>query len=301
MVSSVAAQQWKATELDAGVHLAADFAVMEQAKRAKTTVTLNKVLKASDKEPMLGARDFMLCLDTNVTNKQTFVQAIVTMDQYSNFRLMGWSKSTCGKAGVGSGSGTGVGSGSGFVPDKDYKVIDISHAGAVLAAEFAVKEQAEKTKSKITAATMYKAEALQPKLGATNFRLCQQMMVNDKWTWAQMVVTVDQYSNHKLVSWMNDGCGDAATDDFKPVKSGYTAGVDMAADWAVGKHSKDTGIAHKLVEILSREEAGMFAVTYRICMKVEEEGKTESVQAIVSRDQYSNHKLVSWKHSSCGK
>ncbi|HRI08617.1 MAG TPA: hypothetical protein PKW35_12425, partial [Nannocystaceae bacterium] len=58
---------------DAGVGLAADFAVKEQASRAKTAISLNTVVKASDKEPKLGARDFMLCLDTNVSGKQTYV------------------------------------------------------------------------------------------------------------------------------------------------------------------------------------------------------------------------------------
>ena len=83
------------------------------------------------------------------------------------------------------------------------------------------------------------------------------------------------------------------------------AGVDLAADFAVMKHSKDTGIEHKIVEILKREEKGdkenLMAATYRICMKISEEGKTEVIQAVVSKDGYSNHKLVSWEHSKCTK
>lgn len=406
-ISSVAAQQWKETEIDAGVHLAADFAVGEQAKRAKTTVTLNKIVKAQDREPKLGARDFMLCLDATVTNAKIFAQAVVTMDQYSNFRLMGWSKSTCGNA---SATAQTTSSMAGFKGDKEYKpVADFKNdAGVGLAADFAVKEREANTKTKIGPATVVQAEDMEPKLGARNFRLCLATKVNGKpfssqalvtmdqysnlklvsWTdmrcggtasathgdafrpindkdddafivmasdfaakkqsaktksnitvaqvmkaedgqamlgarnvrlclktneggkssLAQTVVTMDQYSNMKLVSW-TEGCDgsspDAAGDGFKPVEKGYYAGVDLAADFAVKKHSEDTGIAHRVVEILKREEKGdakeLMAATYRICMTVSEEGKTEIVQAVVSRDQYSNHKLVSWEHSKCTK
>lgn len=281
---------------DAGVGLAADFAVKEQASRAKTTISLNTVVKASDKEPMLGARDFMLCLDANVTDKQTFVQAIVSMDQYSNFKLMGWSRSTCGKDAGGSGGVT-----PGFTPRNQFKVVPNGDGGAGLAADFAVKVRAEKTKAVITPATIIKAEDQEPALGARNFRLCLKTTVNGKATTAQTLVTVDQYSNHKLVSWTEMKCGETGDDDFKPVESGFTAGVDMAAEWAVGKHSKDTKVEHKLIEILKREEKGMFAMTYRICMKVGEGSETQVIQAIVTRDQYSNHKLVSWEHSACTK
>lgn len=280
---------------DAGVGLAADFAVKEQASRAKTTITLNTVVKASDKEPKLGARDFMLCLDTNVTGKQTYVQAIVTMDQYSNLKLMGWAKSTCAKGISSDGAG-------GFKPDMKYKHVENGDGGAGLAADFAVTAQAKKTKAVITPATIIKAEDQEPALGARNFRLCLKTTVNGKATTAQTLVTVGQYSNYKLVSWTEMKCGNEADgEEFNPVETGFYAGVDLAADWAVEKHSKDTKVPHKLVEILKREEKGMFAVTYRICMKVSEEGKTQTIQAVVSRDQYSNHKLVSWEHSTCTK
>ncbi|MBK6751143.1 MAG: hypothetical protein IPG67_14345 [Acidobacteria bacterium] len=297
--SAVSAQPggYQPTELDAGVRLAADFAVKEQATRAKTTISLDRIVKASDKTPKMGARDFMLCLEATVTGKKLFAQAIVSVDQYSNFSLMGWSKSTCGK----SDSGGGMGSVGDFKPNTDYKEIENIDAGAELAADFAVKEQAKKTKATITQATIIKGEDLEPKLGARNFRLCLKTTVNGKATTAQTLVNVDQYSNHKLVSWTEMKCGGGDGDGFKPVEKEFTAGVDMAADWAVGEHSKDTGVDHKLVEILKREEKGMFSMTYRICMKVSEGNKTQVIQAVVTRDQYSNHKLVSWEHSKCTK
>ncbi len=301
--SSVSAQPggYQPTEIDAGVDLAADFAVKEQASRAKTTITLNKIVKASDKEPKLGARDFMLCLDTNVTNKQTFVQAVVTMDQYSNLKLMGWSKSTCANSGSGSGKGSGIG--PVFKPTTDYRAGKIDDIGADLAAQNAIIQQSAKTKAKITFGEMIKVEYKEPKLGAADFRLCMSVVNNGKPGRAQALVSKDQYQNYKLTSWTDTRCGESA-DGFTKVEQ-FQAGVDLAADFAVKKHSEETGIAHKIVEILKREEKGdkenLMAATYRICMKVSEDGKTELIQAIVSKDAYSNHKLVSWEHSKCTK
>ena len=300
VTSAVSAQPggYQPSEIDAGVELAADFAVKEQASRAKTTITLNRVVKASDKEPKLGARDFMLCLDTTVTNKQTFVQAVVTMDQYSNFKLMGWSKSTCGK-----GSGTGSGTGPVFKPDTDYKAGDINNIGADLAAQNAIIQQSEKTKAKITFGEMIKVEYKTPKLGAADFRLCMSVVNNGKSGRAQALISKDQYQNYKLASWTDGKCGESA-DGFTKVEQ-FMAGVDLAADFAVKKHSEETGIEHRIVEILKREEKGdeknLMAATYRICMKISEEGKTQVIQAVVSKDAYSNHKLVSWEHSKCTK
>ncbi len=39
---------------------------------------------------------------------------------------------------------------------------------------------------------------------------------------------------------------------------------------------------------------------YRVCMRVAEEGKTQVIRTVVTMDQYSNMKLVSWEHSTCG-
>ena len=293
---SVSAQGWRASDIDAGVQMAADFAVGEQAKRAKTTVTLNKIVKASDKEPKLGARDFMLCLDTNVTNVQTYVQAIVTMDQYSNLRLMGWSKSTCGKDSAG-GSAAAV---PGFTPNTKYKHVDLNDAGADLAAQNAVLLQSKKTKTTVKYNEILKAEDMERSLGTRDFRLCLSVATNGKQGEAQALIGVDQYSNYKLTGWIDGKCSTASADGFTQV-SNSDAGMLMALDFAIYTHSKEKNKEHKLGKVLKAESKGMFAMEYRICFTVKEEGKTETIEAVVTRDQYSNQKLVSWKHSNCGK
>ncbi|HQZ95215.1 MAG TPA: hypothetical protein PLP21_02800 [Pyrinomonadaceae bacterium] len=57
---------------------------------------------------------------------------------------------------------------------------------------------------------------------------------------------------------------------------------------------------HTLAGILKCENKGMFAMIYRVCMRVAEEGKTQVIRTVVTMDQYSNMKLVSWEHSTCG-
>lgn len=296
VATSVSAQGWKATEIDAGVDLAADFAVKEQASRAKTSITLNKVVKASDKEPKLGARDFMLCLDTNVKNVQTFVQAIVTVDQYSNHKLMGWSRSTCGKD-SGGGSAAAV---PGFTPNTKYKHVDIQDAGADLAAQNAVIQRSKKTKTEVTYNEILKAEDMERSLGTRDFRLCLSVATNGKQGEAQVLIGVDQYSNYKMTSWIDGKCNTASADGFTQV-SNSDAGMLLALDFAVKEHSEEKNIEHVLGKVLKAESKGMFAMEYRICFTVKEEGKTETIEAVVTRDQYSNQKLVSWKHSNCGK
>jgi len=298
---SVAAQGYKPTSVDdAGVKLAADFATQEQATRAKTAITLNNIVKASDKQPKLGARDFMLCLDTNVANVKTFVQAIVTMDQYSNLRLMGWSKSTCGNN---AGDGSAVAntpSLDGFTPNKNYKSVDLNDPGADLAAQNAVRLQSKKTRSTITFNEMLQAEDMERSLGTRDFKLCMSVATNGKQGQALALVSVDQYSNYKLTSWTDGKCAVASADGFTVV-SNSDAGMMMALDFAIGKHSDEKGLDHKLGKVLKAESKGMFDMTYRICFTIVEEGETETIEAVVTRDQYSNQKLVSWKHSNCGK
>lgn len=268
---------------DAGAGLAADFAVKQQAKNTKTTITLNEIVSAKDQEPGMMSRNFWLCMKVNTVNKPISVQAVVTVDEYSNMKLASWAPGVCSETG------------------DVYKMVENGDGGAGLAADFAVKAQAKKAKTVITPATIVKAEDQEPALGYRNFRLCLKTTVNSRPVTVQTLVNVDQYSNHKLVSWAESKCGEPDGSEFKPVEAGFTAGADLAADFALKEHTSSTGIVHKLVEILKREERGMFAVTYRICMNVREDGRTQTIQAIVSRDQYSNHKLVSWAHSTCTK
>ena len=285
---------------NAGVGLAADFAVKEQSTTSKTTITLGTVLMAEDGDAKLGARNLRLCLNVTAAGKPLMAQAIVHVDKYRNHKLMLWAKSTCGKA-TASGTGTSVttGMGNGFKPDTAYKAVEIDDLGADLAAQNAVIQQSEKTKGKITFGEMIKVEDKEPKLGARDFRLCMSVVNNGKPGRAQALVSMDQYMNYKLVSWADTKCGESA-DGFTTV-SNSDAGIGLAADFAVEKHSKDTKIPHKLASIIKAENKGMFAMTYRVCMNVSEEGKTQGIQAVVTMDQYSNMKLVSWEHSTCGK
>ena len=81
---------------DPGADLAASFAVKERSAKTKKKILLGEIFRAEDKEPMLGARDFRLCLKVTAKGKQSFAQAIVSMGQYSNLKLLSWVKSTCG-------------------------------------------------------------------------------------------------------------------------------------------------------------------------------------------------------------
>ncbi len=269
---------------DGGAGLAADFAVGAQAKKTKSVITPATIIKAEDLEPALGYRNFRLCLKTTVDGKATTAQTLVNVGQYSNYKLVSWTEMKCGGDG-----------GHGYSP------VEKTHPGAGLAADFAVQEESKVLKTPVKLVSIVKAEMQDgARLGAANFRLCLIASGGSVGPGSLAIVSMDQYSNLKLVSWTASKC--VETDgDYEPVEKGFTAGVDMAADWAVAQHSKETGIPHKLIEILKGEEKGMFSLTYRICMTVGEEGKTQTIQAIVTRDQYSNHKLVSWEHSTCGK
>jgi hypothetical protein len=262
---------------DAGAGLAADFAVKTRSDATKTKIMLLEIAKAEDQEPKMMHRSFRLCLKVDTSGKWSSVQTVVSMDAYSNLKLVSWADSKCG---------------DGFRP------IENGDAGAGLAADFAVKEQSKRTKAVITPATIVKAEDQEPKLGARNFRLCLTTTVNGKPSSPQVVVTMDQYSNLKLISWIDGKCG-VANDDFEQVEKNH-AGIGLAADFAVKKHSETTKIKHTLVAVLKGEIKGKFATTYRVCMNVKEKDESLVVQAVVTMDQYSNMKLVSWEHSACG-
>lgn len=177
-------------EGDPGAGLAADFAVKDRSKKTKTTITLGEIVKAEDQEPGMMSRNFRLCIKVNMSGESSSVQTIVSMDEYSNLKLVSWADSKCSEP-----------AGDGFRP------IENGDAGAGLAADFAVKQQAAKTKAKITPATIVKAEDQEPGIGYRNFRLCLKTTVNGKPSLSQVVVSMDQYSNFKLISWVKSTCG----------------------------------------------------------------------------------------------
>lgn len=174
-----------------------------------------------------------------------------------------------------------------------YKEISKTDQGAKLAADFAVKEQSAKTKSSVTLTSINKAEDHERNFNR-NFRLCLGVSADGRPVYAQAIVSMDKYSNLKLLSWKNTDCEDFA------VVSRSDPGIGAAADFAVKKHSEDSKTMHTLAEILKGENKGIFSMTYRICMRVAEGKETRVIQAVVTMDQYSNYKLVSWKHSACG-
>ncbi len=377
---------------DAGVGLATDFAVKEQAKRAMVEIKLGKILRAEDYEPKLGERNFRLCLDVTTAGSPLVAQAVVTMDQYSNLRLMGWSKSTCGKSAPSPTAGMGA-----AAMASDFRPAKTNDPGVMLAADMGVANQAKKTKSKITLNRLVNAEDREPTLGTRDVRLCLDVTTDGKASGVLALISMDQYSNYKLMSWTTSDCAggghdgpieggygtadtkqadvaeaakfavkaqsaktkmkfklgeigkaeiqvvaglnyrlcmkvNAAGDEYFWVQSvvyknlkgkmsltgwadstcgeagdkGYAsvetsnAGAEMAADFAVTQHSKDTKVEHKLIRIVKAEVKGKFDPTYRLCMMVSEKDESHGILAIVHMDQYSNMKLVKWEHSNCG-
>lgn len=270
----------------AGANLAAQFAVGEQSKKSKMTFKLDEVVKAEIWEgtgKKIGSANFRDCLKVNDGKRSSFVQAVVSMDQYNNFALVSWAASKCGEWG-------------------EYAPVEKTHAGADLAAKYAVGEESKILKTPVKLVGIVKAEiqdGMGRKMGAANFRLCLIASGKGVGPGSQAIVSMDQYSNFKLVSWTDSKCSE--TDgEFEQVENSH-AGIGLAADFAVKKHSADTKIKHTLAGILKGEIKGMFSPVYRVCMKVSEKGKTQVIQAVVSMDQYSNMKLVSWEHSTCGK
>lgn len=186
------ANNFRPTEIsNAGVGLAADFAVKERTAKKKLRIALDQILAAEDKEPFLGARDFRLCLAITTNGKPSKVQAIVSMDQYSNLKLLNWKNSNCGERAA----------------DDAFKPISSEDVGAGFAADFAVKTRSRDTNSEITLDRLIKAEDREPKIGERVFRLCMATKTNGKAANVQAVISMDQYSNLKIESWRKMACG----------------------------------------------------------------------------------------------
>ncbi|QQS32057.1 MAG: hypothetical protein IPM50_10270 [Acidobacteriota bacterium] len=182
---------FKPTDIsDAGVGLAADFAVKEQAAKKQQRIALEQILAAEDHEPMLGARDFRLCLAVKTNGKPSNVQAMVSMDQYSNLKLLNWKNSNCGGKAAGDA----------------FRVISSEDVGARFAADFAVKTRSTDKNNEIALERIVKAEDREPKLGERIFRLCMATKANGKAASVRAVVSMDQYSNLKIESWREMAC-----------------------------------------------------------------------------------------------
>src|SRR5512138_3374034 len=81
-----------------------------------------------------------------------------------------------------------------------YDAVKPDDPGAALAADFAVKERSAKEKKEVKLGAIVKAERHDTKLDAGTFRLCLKVTTNGAESVVQAMVSVDQYSNHKLVS-----------------------------------------------------------------------------------------------------
>lgn len=88
-----------------------------------------------------------------------------------------------------------------------YKEIPNTDAGAVAAADFAIKAQSAKTGNTFELHELSKAE--RQVVAGTNYKLCMQVSADgDEAFWVQAVVYVDLKKNSKLTSWADSECGD---------------------------------------------------------------------------------------------
>ena len=273
---------------DAGAVAAADFAVDAQSEKTDMEIELGEIVKAE--RQVVAGSNYRLCMDVSAEGEAFgFVQAVVYVDLKNNRKLSSWVNSTCGNAAK---TGTTV---------KGFKPVDKDDAGAGLAADFAVRTQSKKTKSTITLDEIVNVQDQEPGMMSRNFRLCMKVNTNGKPSSVLAAVSMDEYSNLKLLSWAAATCGGPAksADGFDQVEKN-DVGVATAADFAIGEQSKKSKIQYKLGEILKAENKGLFSMTYRACMSVTAGGKSSVVQAVVTMDQYTNYKLVSWVVSNCG-
>ena len=194
-----------------------------------------------------------------------------------------------------------------------YRTIETTDEGAIAAADFAIKTQAEKAESSIELAQIVKAER-----ATLNTRLCLQVSIDaGDATFVQTVVFYDtQTKSNKLTSWEAADCappdadGGRSSSKKAPAADGYKsiaktdAGAGLAADFAVKTQSTKTKSNIKLGEIVKAEDEEMELGTkrnFRLCLKVSADGESSSfAKAIISMDAYSNLKLVSWTSSTCG-
>ena len=194
-----------------------------------------------------------------------------------------------------------------------YHTIETTEEGAVAAADFAIKTQAEKTESSMELGQIVKAERATLKT-----RLCLQVSIDGAdSTFVQTVVFYDtQTKSNKLTSWEAADCGPSDADGGRssskkaPVADEYKSiaktdtGAGLAADFAVKTQSTKTKSNIKLGEIVKAEDLEMDLGTkrnFRLCLKVSADGESSSfAKAIISMDAYSNLKLVSWTSSTCG-
>ncbi len=194
-----------------------------------------------------------------------------------------------------------------------YKAIPKTDAGAVAAADFAIKAQSAKTEMKFELSEIMKAE--RQVVAGTNYRLCMQVSADgDEAFFVQAVIYLDLKRNYKLTSWADSTCGETAAAAPVPavIKVGgfKTARVDdadivAAAEFAVEAQNKKDDFGRTLVEVLSAEEQLVAGMNYRLCLKSKlggDEGEIHFVRVVVYRDLKKVYKLTKWADDeTCGK
>lgn len=85
--------------------------------------------------------------------------------------------------------------------------VRVTDPGSLLAADFAVKERSEKTKAAVKLGALVRAERQDVGTMGGNFRLCLKVTDDKAESFALVNVSVDNYSNHKLLGWDASDCG----------------------------------------------------------------------------------------------
>ena len=87
--------------------------------------------------------------------------------------------------------------------DVGYEDLETDDAGAALAADFAVKEQSDRTKTSVKLGEIVKAECVASGLIGRRYRLRLEVLdEKDAASVVEAEISVDNYSNHKLLGWV---------------------------------------------------------------------------------------------------
>ena len=190
---------------DAAAKKAALFAVSAEAKRSEKAIEFISVVKA-ERQAVAGS-NYRMCLKVSTEgaegqdDAEVFVKVVVNLDLKNNYKLLSWEASDCGEGEEGDGeapSAVGAVSGGGF------KTVSKNDAGIGLAADFAVKQHSADTKIKHTLSAILKAE--EKGLFSMTYRVCMKVSEKKETQVIRAIVTMDQYSNLKLVKWEHASC-----------------------------------------------------------------------------------------------
>jgi ABC-type Na+ efflux pump permease subunit len=75
--------------------------------------------------------------------------------------------------------------------------------------------------------------------------------------------------------------------------------VVAAADFAVNEQGQKQEVSITLVSIEHAEQQVVAGINYRLCLKVEIDGETQEVKAVVYRNLQKEYSLTSWEQENC--